>query len=146
MIIDGTRAHDRATTLILAYYAAFNRSDWAAMLALLTDDVTHDLNQGARETGRNAFAAFLARMDHSYREQLRDIVVMASPDGARAAAEYVVHGEYLAADEGLPPANGQKYALPGGAFFDIVFPDGGTGKIARVTNYYNLQDWITQIS
>ena len=39
MIIDGTRTHDRATTLILDYYAAFNRGDWAAMLALLTDDV-----------------------------------------------------------------------------------------------------------
>lgn len=146
MIIDGTRAHDRATTLILAYYAAFNRSDWTAMLALLTDDVAHDLNQGARETGRDAFAAFLARMDRSYREQLRDIVVMASPDGARAAAEYVVHGDYLIADDGLPPANGQKYVLPGGAFFDIVFPDGGSGRIARVTNYYNLQDWIAQVS
>ncbi len=154
MIIDGTRAHDRATTLILAYYAAFNRGDWAAMLALLTDDVAHDLNQGARETGRDAFAAFLARMDRCYREQLRDIVVMASPDGARAAAEYVVHGEYVVADPstssgqatGLPPANGQKYVLPGGAFFDIVFPDGGSGRIARVTNYYNLQDWIAQVS
>ena len=146
MIIDGTRAHDRATTLILAYYAAFNRGDWTAMLALLTDDVAHDLNQGARETGRDAFAAFLARMDRSYREQLRDIVVMASPDGARAAAEYVVHGDYLIADDGLPPANGQKYVLPGGAFFDIVFPDGGSGRIARVTNYYNLQDWIAQMS
>lgn len=146
MIIDGTRAHDRATTLILAYYAAFNRGDWTAMLALLTDDVAHDLNQGARETGRDTFAAFLARMDRSYREQLRDIVVMASPDGARAAAEYVVHGEYLIADDGLPPANGQKYVLPGGAFFDIVFPDGGSGRIARVTNYYNLQDWIAQVS
>lgn len=145
MIIDGTRAHDRATTLVLGYYAAFNRGDWAAMLALLTDDVAHDLNQGARETGRDAFAAFLARMDRSYREQLRDIVVMASPDGARAAAEYVVHGEYRVADEGLPPANGQTYALPGGAFFDIVFANGGAGKIARVTNYYNLQDWIAQV-
>lgn len=145
MIIDGTRAHDRATTLVLGYYTAFNRGDWAAMLALLTEDVAHDLNQGARETGRDAFAAFLARMDRSYREQLRDIVVMASPDGARAAAEYVVHGEYRVADEGLPPANGQKYALPGGAFFDIVFANGGAGKIARVTNYYNLQDWIAQV-
>ena len=140
MIIDGTRAHDRATTLVLNYYAAFNRGDWDAMLALLTDDVAHDLNQGGREIGRDAFAAFLARMDRSYREQLRDIVVMACPDGARAAAEYVVHGEYLVADEGLPPANGQTYVLPGGAFFDLR-----DGRIARVTNYYNLQDWIAQV-
>lgn len=140
MIIDGTRAHDRATTLILDYYAAFNRGDWAAMLALLTGDVVHDLNQGRRETGRDAFAAFLARMDRSYREQLRDIVVMAAPDGVRVAAEYVVHGEYLIADEGLPPAHGQTYVLPGGAFFDLR-----DGKVARVTNYYNLEDWIAQV-
>ncbi len=140
MIIDGTRAHDRATTLVLDYYAAFNRGDRAAMLALLTDDVVHDLNQGPRETGRDTFAAFMTRMDRSYREQLRDIVVMASPDGTRAAAEYVVHGAYLADDEGLPPANGQTYVLPGGAFFELR-----DGKIARVTNYYNLQDWIAQV-
>jgi steroid delta-isomerase-like uncharacterized protein len=140
MIIDGTRAHDRSTELVLAYYAAFNRGDREAMLALLTDDVAHDLNHGAREIGRDAFAAFMARMDRCYREQLRDIVVMASPDGHRAGAEYVVHGEYLANDDGLPPANGQTYVLPGGAFFAIR-----DGRIARVTNYYNLQDWIAQV-
>ena len=141
MIIDGTRAHDRSTELVLAYYAAFNRGDRDAMLALLGDDVAHDLNQGAREIGRDAFAAFMTRMDRCYREQLRDIVVMASPDGSRAAAEYVVHGEYLANDDGLPPANGQTYVLPGGAFFEIR-----DGRIARVTNYYNLQDWIAQVA
>ena len=30
--------------------------------------------------------------------------------------------------------------LPGGAFFDVR-----DGKIARVTNYYNLDDWIAQV-
>jgi steroid delta-isomerase-like uncharacterized protein len=100
----------------------------------------HDLNQGSREKGRNAFRAFLGRMDHSYSEQLRDIVVSATPDGTRAAAEYVVHGVYKVSDEGLPPASGQKYVLPGGAFFDIK-----DGRILRVTNYYNLQDWIAQV-
>ncbi|MFT3761704.1 MAG: ketosteroid isomerase-related protein [Pseudoxanthomonas sp.] len=140
MKIDGTRKQDRATELVLAYYAAFNRGDWDAMLALLSDDVAHDLNQGPRETGRDAFAAFLARMNASYREQLHDIVVLASLDGIRAAAEYVVHGEYLRTDAGLPPAKGQKYVLPGGAFFDIRGE-----RIARVSNYYNLQDWIAQV-
>ena len=83
----------------------------------------------------------MQRMDASYREQLRDIVVFATQDGDRAAAEYVVHGEYLRDDEGLPPAKGQKYVLPGGAFFDVR-----DDRIARVTNYYNLQDWIGQVS
>lgn len=131
-----------ATTsdLVRAYYAAFNAGDRDAMLALLTDDVAHDLNQGARETGREAFAAFMRRMDTSYRERLDDIVVMTSSDGTRAAAEYVVHGEYLADDAGLPPARGQRYVLPGGAFFAIR-----DGRIARVSNYYNLEDWIAQV-
>jgi steroid delta-isomerase-like uncharacterized protein len=65
---------------------------------------------------------------------------MATPDGARAAAEFVVHGTYLVADEGLPPAHGQSYVLPAGAFFEV-----SGGRIARVTNFYNLQDWLAQV-
>jgi steroid delta-isomerase-like uncharacterized protein len=80
------------------------------------------------------------RMNRSYREQLTDIVVLTDGQGGRAAAEFVVHGTYLATDEGLPEAKGQTYRLPGGAFFTIT-----DGKIARVTNYYNLQDWLKQV-
>ncbi|WP_267220741.1 ketosteroid isomerase-related protein [Dyella silvae] len=127
--------------LIERYYEAFNRGDWEAMLGCLTDDVAHDINQGHRESGRDTFRRFLDRMNRCYREQLRDVVLMISDDGTRAAAEYVVHGEYLADDEGLPPARGQRYVLPGGAFFDIR-----DGRIARVSNYYNLQDWIAQVT
>jgi len=129
-----------AVHLVQAYYDAFNAGDRHAMLALLTDDVAHDPNQGARETGRAAFVAFMQRMDTSYRERLEDIVVMATADGRRAAAEYVVHGAYLADDAGLPPAKGQRYVLPGGAFFKIR-----DGRIARVSNYYNLEDWLAQV-
>jgi len=130
----------RAMVLIHAYYEAFNRGDWVGMLACLDEDVVHDLNQGAREHGRDAFAAFLQRMQVSYREQLREVVVMADDSGNRAAAEYVVHGEYHHTDDGLPPACGQRYVLPGGAFFDVR-----DGLITRVSNYYNLQDWIAQV-
>ncbi len=137
---DVPSAQQQAIELVRGYYDAFNRGDWTGMLERLADDVAHDLNQGARESGREAFATFLRRMEASYREQLRDVVVMASTDGTRAAAEYVVHGEYHRTDEGLPPANGQRYVLPGGAFFDLR-----DGRIARVSNYYNLQDWIAQV-
>jgi steroid delta-isomerase-like uncharacterized protein len=129
-----------ATALIRAYLDAFNRGDRSAMLALLTEDVAHDVNQGGREVGRDAFAAFMARMDRCYRERLADIVVMAEPSGTRAAAEFTVHGEYLATDEGLPEARGQRYSLPAGAFYAIR-----DGRIARVTMHYNLADWIAQV-
>jgi steroid delta-isomerase-like uncharacterized protein len=110
------------------------------MLALLSNDVAHDINQGPRETGLSAFRAFLGRMRGSYQETLTDIVVSVSDDGSRAAAEYVVHGTYRRADEGLPPAHGQNYQLPGGAFFEVE-----SDKICRVTNYYNLEDWLRQV-
>ncbi|MCL1552140.1 isopropylmalate/homocitrate/citramalate synthase [Xanthomonas nasturtii] len=131
----------RAIGLVQAYYDAFNRGDWDAMLVFLADDVAHDLNQGAREIGRAEFAAFLQRMNDSYREQLRDVVITANDDGTRVGAEYVVHGVYHTTDEGLPEATGQTYVLPGGAFFDVQ-----GDKITRVTNYYNLQEWIAQVS
>ena len=110
------------------------------MLGLLTDDVAHDVNQGGRETGRDAFAAFMARMDRCYRERLVGITIMAEPTGTRAAAEFIVEGAYLATDEGLPEARGQTYRLLAGAFYAIR-----DGRIARVTMHYNLADWIAQV-
>jgi len=127
--------------LIRDYYATFNAGDEAAFMALLTEDVAHDINQGGREIGKAAFAAFWARMSRCYKETIADIVVLTAPGGERAAAEFVVHGEYLFADEGLPPAHGQKYVLPAGAFFTIR-----DGKVARISNYYNLPDWLAQVS
>ncbi|WP_297366656.1 ketosteroid isomerase-related protein [Acidocella sp.] len=132
--------HAATLALITAYYNAFNAGDAQAMLALLADDVRHDINQGAPEHGKPAFAAFMADMQRAYAERLTDIVIIATPDGTRAAAEYVVHGQYLTTQPGLPEASGQRYLLPGGAFFTIA-----QGKITRVTNYYNLEDWLTQV-
>ncbi|WP_375741523.1 nuclear transport factor 2 family protein [Pseudomonas boanensis] len=129
-----------ATELVQAYYNAFNAGDMPAFLALLSEDVVHDINQGERQMGKAAFAAFMDKMNRCYKERLSDIVVMQNADGSRAAAEFVVHGQYLADDEGLPPAKGQTYVLPAGAFFHIH-----CGRIARVTNYYNLNEWIEQV-
>lgn len=80
-------------------------------------------------------------MDDCYDENLTDIAVMVSPDGTRAAAEFIVNGIYKKTDPGLPEARGQSYRLPAGAFFDVK-----NGEIARVTTYYNLNEWIRQVS
>lgn len=127
--------------LIQAYYDAFNAEDFDAMLALLTDDVAHDINQGARQEGIDAFRVFLAHMKHCYREQLTDLVILAAPDGTRAAAEFIVEGTYLQTDGSFPPASGQTYRLPAGAFFEVR-----DGRIARVTNYYNVKAWVAQVT
>lgn len=134
-----------ADAVIRAYYDAFNRGDEAAFLALLADDVAHDVSQGGREIGREAFARFLAHMNRCYRERIEDLVVLTEPTGARAAAEFTVHGEYIATDPGVPegtaPARGQRYVLPAGAFFTLR-----DGKVARISNHYNLGDWVRQVS
>ncbi|GBR07113.1 ketosteroid isomerase-related protein [Acetobacter oeni] len=126
--------------VIRAYYDAFNREDNDAVLALLADDVVHDINQGGQEVGRDKFRTFLSKMEGYYKEESKEMVIMTTPDGARAAAEFVVHGAYVKTEAGLPPAKGQKYVLPVGAFFEVR-----GGKIARVTNYYNLPLWTKQI-
>ncbi|MDL2345143.1 ketosteroid isomerase-related protein [Deinococcus sp. MIMF12] len=127
--------------LVTRYYAAFNAGDAEGMLGLLTGDVQHDVNEGETRRGLEAFRAFLAKMDAHYRERAEELVVMATPDGTRAAAEFVIHGEYLKTDPGLPGATGQRYVLPVGAFFEVR-----GGRIARVTNYYNLAEWTRQVN
>ena len=126
--------------LIRAYYAAFNAKNETGFLALLADDVIHDINQGGREHGRKTFSAFLTRMNLCYDEEIVDLVVMTNEDGSRAAAEFTVLGRYIATDEGLPQATGQTYRLPAGAFFEVK-----NGKVARISNFYNLEDWLKQV-
>jgi steroid delta-isomerase-like uncharacterized protein len=138
---------DRASAerIVRAYYDAFNACDVPGFLALLTEDVVHDISQGGRETGREAFAQFLAHMDRCYEERITDLVVMTDESGTRAAAEFVVHGKYLQSDPGVPagtrPASGQSYVLPAGAFFTLC-----DGQVARISNHYNLGDWIAQVN
>jgi steroid delta-isomerase-like uncharacterized protein len=135
-----TVSQDALLKTLQRYYAAFNAGDDEAMLELVTEDVAHDINQGPREIGKTSFRAFLQRMRHSYREELRDLKFYLNPEGLGGAAEYVVHGTYLKADVGLPLARGQSYVLPGGAFFGFE-----GAKICRVTNYYNLEEWLLQV-
>ena len=129
-----------AAATIKAYYDAFNAGDMQAFLALLDDNVVHGINQGGDQVGKAAFADFMDHMNRCYKETLTDIVIMENGDGTRGAAEFVVNGQYLVTDEGLPEAKGQTYRLPAGAFFEIR-----DGKVARITNHYNLNDWIAQV-
>lgn len=126
--------------LITAYFNAFNAGDAAAMLALLDDGVEHHVNEGKIRRGKPLFAEFYAHRARCYEERLSDIAVFTNRSGDRAAAEFTVSGTYVESDPGLPPARGQTYRLPAGAFFTIR-----DGKIARLTTYYNLTDWTAQV-
>jgi steroid delta-isomerase-like uncharacterized protein len=66
---------DSARELLERYYGAFNAQDMETFLGLLSEDVVHDINQGGREIGREAFAAFMCDASGS---------VGAVPDSLRA--------------------------------------------------------------
>jgi steroid delta-isomerase-like uncharacterized protein len=123
------------------YFAAFNAGDVQGMLGCLSDDVEHHVNEGKIRKGKEAFRVFCEHMNRCYREELTDMIVFDADGGTRAAAEYVVNGTYLATDEGLPDARGQTYRLPAGSFFTLE-----DDRITRVTTYYNLADWLRQVS
>ena len=126
--------------LIQRYYETFNSGDREVLLDMLTDDVVHEINEGEAETGREAFRAFLGRMDRCYREQVEELAVFVSDVPGRVAAEFFIQGEYVETDEGLPEAAGQKYYLRVGAFFEVR-----DGLISRITNYYNLAGWMRMV-
>lgn len=126
---------------ISRYFAAFNAGDTEAMLAELTPDVAHHVNEGQVRRGKDLFREFCEHMSICYREELSDLVIFVSEDGTRGAAEFIVNGAYLKTDEGLPEAQGQRYVLPAGSFFAFE-----GGKISRVTTYYNLADWMRQVA
>ncbi len=123
------------------YFDAFNRGDIDAMIDCLDPDVAHHVNEGAVRMGRDAFRDFCTHMARCYDEKLTELVIFEAEGGTRGAAEYMVNGTYLETDAGLPEARGQSYRLPAGSFFSLT-----DGRITRVVTYYNLADWIRQVS
>ncbi|MEQ8827619.1 MAG: nuclear transport factor 2 family protein, partial [Parvibaculum sp.] len=97
-------SRDDTIALVRRYLDAVNATDSDGMLACLTEDVAHDINQGEREIGKEKFRWFNARMSRHYDEELGDIAIMVNEGGNRAAAEFTVRGTYLSTDEGLPEA------------------------------------------
>lgn len=126
--------------LLQGYFSALNDRDIRACLALVSDELILQPNQGFTEQGRDAFAAFLERQLHCYREMIESLVILVEPQGRHAACEYRVIGEYLATDDGLPEACGQRYEMRVGAFFEIQH-----GLIARISLHFNLPDWLAQV-
>lgn len=138
--VNDIKRGDHVRETIEGYFQAFNARDVDGMLSQLCADVEHHVNEGQIRVGLAQFREFCAHMDHCYEEDLTDMVIFINEDGTRAAAEYIVNGRYLNTDPGLPEAKGQTYRLPAGSFFTLK-----DGKIARVTTYYNLQDWLKQV-
>lgn len=123
------------------YFASFNRKDIDGMIDCLSDDIAHYVNEGEIRIGKEKFRAFCDHMARCYDETLTELVVFTAENDTRAAAEFMVNGVYLETDAGLPEAKNQSYRLPAGSFFSLE-----DGRISRVVTYYNLSDWISQVS
>ena len=130
-----------ALDVVKTYYDCFNQKDWNGMLALVHPDIRHEPNQGEARIGLEKFTDFVHHMDESYDEHLTDLVFLTEPSDKRVAVEFVVHGIYKKAEDGLPPATGQTYVVPAAAFLEV-----SDEKITRVTTYYNLPQWIQAVS
>ena len=132
---------EKIKNIIQQYYDTFNRQDIEGFLALLDHDVIHDINQGSTEIGKSAFSLFMQQMNEFYQEKVKDLIIMVSENTPHAAARFIVEGTYLKTAPGLPSAKGQRYELPVLAFFEIEHD-----KIKRISNYYNLNDWLKQVN
>ncbi|AHM59653.1 hypothetical protein D770_06950 [Flammeovirgaceae bacterium 311] len=131
-----------ALETVKQYYAAFNKKDYKAMLALVHSDIHHEPNQGETRKGKEKFEEFLLGNDEAYEETLSDMVFFEAESAAsRVAVEFTVNGIYKKGDEGFPVARGQKYVLPAAAFLEVK-----ENKISRVSTYYNLPLWIKLVS
>ena len=79
-------SNSAARATITAYYAAFNAENPAGMLACVSENVEHRVNEGGIRSGAAKFAEFCAHMGVSYRETLQDIEIFVNDSGTRAAA------------------------------------------------------------
>lgn len=130
-----------STELIKKYYNHFNHQKFDQMMACLDQNVIHELNEGEAQEGIEIFKAFMKVMDEHYSEQVKNLCVFKGEEEGRYAAEFYIDGVYKKTQAGLPKANGQKYYIRVGAFFEVK-----DGKITRVTNHYNLKNWIEAVN
>jgi len=143
--MDNMVTHDKVRVnksldIIKNYYQSFNNKTYDGMLNLLHDSIIHDINQGEQQIGKNQFNIFLQNMDNYYNETLTSFQYMSNHDGSRIAVEFICDGVYKKTCEGLPPAKGQKYHLNVVCIFEIK-----DSLISRISNYYNLEEWLAQV-
>ena len=95
---------------------------------------------GCREIGKELFRKFLIEMNDHYDEKVIQLRVLSDTQKNYFSSEFEILGKYLKTATGLPVARGQNYRIPVGAFFEVK-----NNKITRITNYYNLNQWIEQV-
>ncbi len=122
---------EQSIALVEQLVSAINANDGEGVLSCLHEDLVHETGQGQREFGSEAFRQAMVLRQAATGEQIGDLLVMASDDGTRAAAEFTRRGREKAS-EGDP---GKRYSVADGMFFAIE-----DGKIIRIS--YHGSDQI----
>ncbi len=125
--------------MIADYFAAFNAGDVPGMLACLSDDVAHHVNEGQVRRGKEPFAAFCDHMSSCYRRRRSTDMVLFEARGTARARRLNMWSTAPTSKRmtGCPRRGVRPTACPRAR--SSMSSD---GKITRVTTYYNLADWI----
>lgn len=133
-------ANTASGMLVQKYYDTLLVQDLDGFLALLADNVVHEINQGPTEVGKNLFKPFMEKQFSSGKINIKDLIILTSPDGKYASSRFICSGNYNVAQTGAPIAKGQHWEVPVVSFFKI-----DNGKITHVAVYYNSNEWQKQL-
>ncbi len=136
-----TQETQKTEHLIHQYYEYIEKEDIDNFIRLLSADVVHEINQGETERGKQKFRNFMEDQFSHGKFDIKDLIILTSPDGKYATTRFICSGEYYKTLAGYPSAKGQKWEIPVVSFFKIE-----QGKISHVAVYFNDTAFRKQLS
>lgn len=129
--------------LIKTYFESYNARQANTYFGTISSNVVNETNQGNAIVGLETFKVFMHAFMTSFDSRMSQIVLLVSDDGRYASASWVNTGTYVKSDPAITaiPAKNQKYTVHGANFFEV-----SDGKIARITTYYNAEEFAKQLN
>jgi steroid delta-isomerase-like uncharacterized protein len=132
---------ENSQKLIENFYANFNALELDKMVAVLSEDVKHEMNKGGLEKGKAAFSEMMKKSTKHYNEKVGNVIYMVSDDGKHVATKFEFTGKYISTDDSQIPAKNQPYQGTAINYFEIE-----NGKITYTASWYDENEWKKQIS
>lgn len=129
-----------AEKIVENFYHYFNSSQLEKLYALISDDITHEINYGGIEKGKEKFIEHIVLTKKHFEEHLYDFVIMASKDDRSVTTRFKVKGKYIHTDPSFMPAKGQTYELTVMNYFEIEH-----GKITAGRCWFDENEFQRQV-
>lgn len=130
-----------AYTIARHVMEALNDRDFAALAAVLDEDVALDTLTGQRIIGIQPLRMNVISYFRHFSERFDDTVFMSDRFGQRVAVDVTARGEYRETMTGLPVASGQSYAIPSVFVLEVE-----AGSVTRLSHYRNIRVFETMLS